>query len=49
MINAIHLEFGKGDVWIHMGDTSDVAFLVCHKLTTCTDRADVSGREKEGS
>ena len=27
-----HLEFGKGDIGIHMGDTSDVALLVFRNL-----------------
>lgn len=32
MIEANHLEFGKGDIGIHMGDTSDVALLVFRNL-----------------
>ena len=27
-----HLEFGKGDIGIHMGDTSDAALLVFRNL-----------------
>ena len=27
-----HLEFGKGDIGIHMGDTSDVALLLFRNL-----------------
>ena len=30
--NGRHLEFGTGDIGIHMGDTSDVAFLVFKNL-----------------
>jgi len=29
-----HLEFGKGDIGIHMGDTSDVALLLFRNLDT---------------
>lgn len=29
-----HLEFGKGDIGIHMGDTSDVALLLFRNLET---------------
>lgn len=32
MIEANHLEFGKGDIGIHMSDTSDVALLVFRNL-----------------
>lgn len=32
MIDANHLEFGKGDIGIHMSDTSDVALLVFRNL-----------------
>ena len=32
MIDANHLEFGKGDIGIHMGDTSDVALLLFRNL-----------------
>lgn len=32
MIEANRLEFGKGDIGIHMGDTSDVALLVFRNL-----------------
>ena len=32
MIDANHLEFGNGDIGIHMGDTSDVALLVFRNL-----------------
>ena len=32
MINVNHLEFGNGDIGIHMGDTSDVALLVFRNL-----------------
>jgi len=30
--NGKHLEFGKGDIGIHMGDTSDVALLLFRNL-----------------
>ena len=29
-----HLEFGKGDIGIHMGDTSDAALLLFRNLDT---------------
>ena len=29
-----HLEFGKGDIGIHLGDTSDVALLLFRNLDT---------------
>ena len=29
-----HLEFGKGDLGIHMGDTSDIALLLFRNLDT---------------
>ena len=29
-----HLEFGKGDIGIHMGDTSDAALLLLRNLDT---------------
>ena len=32
MIDENRLEFGKGDIGIHMGDTSDVALLVFRNL-----------------
>ena len=32
MIDANHLEFGNGDIGIHMGDTSNVALLVFRNL-----------------
>lgn len=32
MIDANHLEFGKGDIGIHMGDTTGVALLVFRNL-----------------
>jgi len=32
LIDANHLEFGKGDIGIHMGDTSDVALLIFRNL-----------------
>ena len=32
MIEANHLEFGKGDIGIHMGDTTGVALLVFRNL-----------------
>lgn len=31
-ISINHIEFGKGDIGIHMGDTSDVAFLLFRNL-----------------
>ena len=30
--NGRHIEFGTGDIGIHMGDTSDVALLVFRNL-----------------
>ena len=30
--NGKHLEFGQGDIGIHMGDTSDVALLLFRNL-----------------
>lgn len=30
--NVRHIEFGKGDIGIYMGDTSDVALLVFRNL-----------------
>lgn len=30
--NGKHLEFGKGDIGIHMGDTSDFALLLFRNL-----------------
>ena len=32
MIDANHLEFGKGDIGIHMGDTPDSALLIFRNL-----------------
>jgi hypothetical protein len=32
LIDANHLEFGNGDIGIHMSDTSDVALLVLRNL-----------------
>lgn len=32
MIDENRLEFGKGDIGIHMGDTSDIAMLVFRNL-----------------
>lgn len=32
MIEENRLEFGKGDIGIHMGDTSDIALLVLRNL-----------------
>ena len=32
MIEANRLEFGKGDIGIHMGDTTDIALLVFRNL-----------------
>ena len=29
-----HLEFGKGDIGIHMGETSDAALLLFRNLDT---------------
>ena len=34
MIEANRLEFGKGDIGIHMGDTSDAALLLFRNLDT---------------
>jgi len=32
LIDANHLEFGKGDIGIHINNTSDVALLVFRNL-----------------
>ena len=41
-----HLEFGKGDIGIHMGDTSDVALLLFRNLDTPVPIGELLNRQR---
>lgn len=41
-----HLEFGKGDIGIHMGDTSDVALLLFRNLDTPAPIEELLNRQR---
>ena len=41
-----HLEFGKGDIGIHMGDTSDAALLLFRNLDTPAPIGELLNRQR---